>query len=566
MKKKLIIYNIILTLIVLALMTGVGLAVTDSNYKEMTERKIKEITDIYAANYSEDLSLPSGGDIRVTIVSATGVVLKDSSRQDVSDMENHIDREEIIAALNGEPRVVERESETLGTSMMYYAEMVPLEGEAAAEGDYVFVRVAVPVESSRSYILKSLVPMISILVLVWAGGTIASVLLSGVLLKPLQQVKEGLAGIERGTYKEIPPTTGDEDLNVILSGINDLGSRLQTSMAEAKGEKQKLDYVLNNVSDGIAVFDGGLNVLIANPRIYEIFGVKNVKGKHIEVLTADKTFISEVSDCATGKAGGIFQFETDGRYYMCTVRYTDSDMIIAVISDITESKNREKMRLEFFANASHELKTPLTSVKGFNDLISMQSTDERIVEYSRRADKEINRVLNLINDMLGLSRLENSGLSPERLTAVRLEEVAGEVAENLKLLSDEKEVSVTVSGKGEIQAEREHIYELIKNLAENGIRYNKKGGRVKIEIAEGKDGVTLKVQDNGMGIETQDQSRIFERFYRGSKSRSRETGGTGLGLSIVKHVCELYGAELTLKSKLGAGTVITVVFPRDKDA
>ncbi len=563
MKKKLIIYNVILTLIVLALMLGVGLAVTDSNYKEMTERKIREITDIYAENYSEDLSLPSGGDIRVTIVSATGVVLKDSSRQDVSDMENHIDREEIIAALNGEPRVVERESETLGTSMMYYAEKVTV--SESADG-YVFIRVAVPVESSRSYILKSLVPMISILVVVWAGGTIASVLLSGVLLKPLQQVKEGLAGIERGTYKEIPPTTGDEDLNVILSGINDLGSRLQTSMAEARGEKQKLDYVLNNVSDGIAVFDVGLNVLIANPRIYEIFGVKNVKGKHIEVLTADKTFISEVSDCATGKAGGIFQFETDGRYYMCTVRYTDSDMIIAVISDVTESKNREKMRLEFFANASHELKTPLTSVKGFNDLISMQSTDERIVEYSRRADKEINRVLNLINDMLGLSRLENSGLSPERLTAVRLEEVAGEVAENLKLLSDEKEVSVTVSGKGEIQAEREHIYELIKNLAENGIRYNKKGGRVKIEIAEGKDGVTLKVQDNGMGIETQDQSRIFERFYRGSKSRSRETGGTGLGLSIVKHVCELYGAELTLKSKLGAGTVISVVFPRDKDA
>ena len=563
MKKKLIIYNVILTLIVLALMLGVGLAVTDSNYKEMTERKIREITDIYAENYSEDLSLPSGGDIRVTIVSATGVVLKDSSRQDVSDMENHIYREEIKAASNGEPRVVERESETLGTNMMYYAEKVTV--SESADG-YVFVRVAVPVESSRSYLIKSLVPMISILVVVWAGGTIASVLLSGVLLKPLQQVKEGLAGIERGTYKEIPPTTGDEDLNVILSGINDLGSRLQTSMAEAKGEKQKLDYVLNNVSDGIAVFDGGLNVLIANPRIYEIFGVKNVKGKHIEVLTADKTFISEVSDCATGKAGGIFQFETDGRYYMCTVRYTDSDMIIAVISDITESKNREKMRLEFFANASHELKTPLTSVKGFNDLISMQSTDERIVEYSRRADKEINRVLNLINDMLGLSRLENSGLSPERLTAVRLEEVAGEVADNLKLLSDEKEVSVTVSGKGEIQAEREHIYELIKNLAENGIRYNKKGGRVKIEVAESKGGVTLKVQDNGMGIETQDQSRIFERFYRGSKSRSRETGGTGLGLSIVKHVCELYGAELTLKSKLGAGTVITVVFPRDKDA
>ena len=362
MKKKLIIYNIILTLIVLALMLGVGLAVTDSNYKEMTERKIREITDIYAENYSEDLTLPAGGDIRVTIVSATGVVLKDSSRQDVSDMENHIDREEIIAALNGEPRVVERESETLGTNMMYYAEKVTV--SESADG-YVFIRVAVPVESSRSYLIKSLVPMISILVVVWAGGTIASVLLSGVLLKPLQQVKEGLAGIERGTYKEIPPTTGDEDLNVILSGINDLGSRLQTSMAEAKGEKQKLDYVLNNVSDGIAVFDVGLNVLIANPRIYEIFGVKNVKGKHIEVLTADKTFISEVSDCATGKAGGIFQFETDGRYYMCTVRYTDSDMIIAVISDITESKNREKMRLEFFANASHELKTPLTSVKGF---------------------------------------------------------------------------------------------------------------------------------------------------------------------------------------------------------
>ena len=557
MKKKLIIYNIIVTVIVLLLMFGAGLIVTNGNYEDMTERKIKEITGIYAANYAEDMSFPaSTRDVRVTVVDATGKVIADSMQADVSGMENHIDRQEIVAALADSPQVVIRKSDTLDKQMMYYAEKV-------VSGDsYVFIRVAVPIESIDSYALQSLVPMLVILIAVWAVSTVASVFLSGVFLKPLKQVKDALKGIENGTYNKISPTTDDSDINSILSGINDLGERLRENIVAARDGKQKLDYVLNNVTDGIAVFDRSLNVMIANPRISEIFGVRDAAGKHIEVLTVDEVFVSAIRECADNRTGAIFQFEAENRWYLCTVNFTDSDLIIAVLCDITYTKNGEKMRLEFFANASHELKTPLTAVKGFNDLISMRSEDGTILEYSGKINKELDRVLNLIDDMLNLSKLENTSAAACQASEVSLGDVAREVRENLDMLAAEKKVKVNISGDAKVFAEREHIYELIKNLAENGIRYNNEGGEVKISLKDKKSSSELVVSDNGIGIDAAYQSRIFERFYRVDKSRSRATGGTGLGLAIVKHVCELYGAKLSLSSKLGAGTVVKVEFSK----
>ncbi|MGN0813705.1 MAG: ATP-binding protein [Candidatus Coproplasma sp.] len=551
MKKKLIIYNVVTAFIVLALSFIFGLSVTNSNYRELSEKKIKEITAVYALNYTEGISFPADGDVRVTVIDATGTVIADSLQ---SSEENHLYREEVIAAAQGNPQVVVRRSDTLNKDMMYYAEKVQ------TADSFVYIRVAIPMESINSYALKSIVPTVFILLLVWIGSVIASVLLSGVLLKPLKQVKNGLSQIEKGSYEKITPSTDDDEVNGILSAINDLSERLQNTILTAEDEKKKLDYVLANVTDGIAVFDGELNALIANDSLKKIFGVTEPIGKRADALTADRAFISAVTDCAYNKKDVIFQTEIDGRYYLCTSRYTASDLIIVVMCDVTQEKRSEKMRLEFFANASHELKTPLTAVKGFNDMVSMQSTDEAIVGYSKRIDKEINRVINLLNDMLDLSKLENSKLDKDSLTSINMEEIAKEVCEELHPLCVEKKVSLTIEGGASVTAEREHIYGLIKNLAENGVRYNNEGGNVKIRMSVENGKSVLCVSDDGIGIDASQQSRIFERFYRVNKSRSRATGGTGLGLAIVKHVCELYDAELSLKSRLGEGTTVTVAF------
>ncbi len=598
MKKKLIIYNVVVTVVVLALMFGFGIMVTNSNNYDIMEKKIKEITAVYVANYDGDISIPEDDEVRVTVIDSTGKVIKDNGTGEIE--ENHLYREEIQAAAAGDPTVVVRNSETLGKEMMYYAEAVKDDGGEIA----AFIRVAIPTEDISAYAVKSIVPMIIILLAVWLCSIIASVLLSGVLLKPLQQVKSNLAQIENGTYQKIAPTTGDSDMNEILSGINDLSEQLQTNIASARGEKQKLDYILSNISDGIAVLDGDLNIVIANETIKSIFGVTEAAGRSVDVLTADSTFISAVKGCAEKKSDAIFGLQINSLYYLCSVRYTQNDMfqgvnspacgsefatttkgesplggtapkargsggtaspggspfIIAVLTDVTQEKIGEKMRLEFFANASHELKTPLTAIKGFNDMITLQCKDKTISGYSEKIGKEIDRVINLLGDMLDLSKLENSSLRTENLAEIDLAEIANEVKDGLSRIAEERQVEIFVSGGGTVKAEREHIYELIKNLAENGVRYNNAGGRVDIKIESEGGRTKLTVADNGIGIDRKHQSRIFERFYRVDKSRSRATGGTGLGLAIVKHICELYNADLTLNSKLGDGTSISVTF------
>ncbi len=531
-----------------------GLLVTKSNQYDAAEQKIMQITSIYSNEYTgeTDYYEKAEPDIRVTIVDATGKVIADSERQDVSNFENHMDREEIQAALNDEPRAVTRYSESMGREMMYYA----LKTEF---GDsYVFVRVSIPVNSVNSYISKTLPLSLAIMFIALAASVTASIFFSGYLLKPLQKVKESISLIGSGRYSGVPPMTDDLEVNEMLSGINGIGEKLEKSITAVRGEKDKLDYIFKNVSDGIAVFGKDLSIEALNLRAQTLFGVKDFAGKDIAVLTSDRKFLSAAQSCAENKNGSIFRMDVGSGRYLCTMRYTDGDLIIAVLTDITAQTKGEEMRLQFFANASHELKTPLTAIKGFNDLVSLSTDSGTVKEYSAKIDKETGRMVKLIDDMLNLSKLENSGFDKERAERVSLGEVAGDVAESLKPLAESRNVALKVAGDACVFAVREHIYELIKNLAENAVRYNVDGGSASVVISEEQGKVKIKVKDTGIGIDSEHQSRIFERFYRVDASRSRATGGTGLGLAIVKHICEIYGADISLKSKLGAGTSVTV--------
>lgn len=555
MKNRLIVFTLLVTTVSLLVFFGFEILITEDLYYKQAEQKIIDVTAICAGNYTDAESAVKKHteDIRITVIDSRGDVIADSEQVDTSELENHLSREEIMAAVNDEPKPVKRKSDTLGRTMVYYALKVET-GE-----DYVILRAALPVETVREYVIGSIPMMLYVLCGALLCSLFASVAVGNSVMRPLKTVSADLRAIRDGTYRRVMPSSKDEDINKMLIDINEISEKLQETIKSANDDRERLGYILNNVSDGIVVLDREGRIGMINRNAAEIFRIDNASGSEYTVLTGDPDFNKAVRKGLTENADSVIEYGDDReRTYLASIRVLERGYVIIVLSDITAVKNNEKNRSEFFADASHELKTPLTAIKGFNDMILLRSEDETIRNFSLKVDKQVTRIIGLINDMLDLSRLENQReLLP---VAVNLREVADNVAVTLTPLCDTKHVNISVSGEETVYAEVEHMTELIKNLAENGVRYNNPGGVVRVTLSRTEEGVLLEVRDNGIGIEEKHQARLFERFYRVNKSRSRETGGTGLGLSIVKHICELYGAELTLSSKPGVGTKIRVLF------
>ncbi len=526
-----------------------GISVNKNSHIEEAEKEIVKITEIYAQNYNDNVTENVPQDIRVTVIDSSFKVVADSGDEAVVGT-YHTNREEIEAALGGNPKVVTRYSDSLKKDMVYYALKVD------RGGDYVFIRTAIPVESVSAYATKTIPTMVYVLIVALTVSVVLSIVAANGLIKPLKQVKKSISAINDGEFKPVLAKTGDSDINELISEINDVGEKLQKSIKAETEDREKLSFIINNVSDGIVVLKDKKIELI-NKNALSVFKIKDAAGNGYEILSSDKDFLENVA-AATDGAEKSFSMNAGGKDYLVSAAPLDKGFTAIVLSDITAVVKNERMRGEFFANASHELKTPLTAIKGFNDIIGMQTSEEKIKSLSAKIDKETTRIINLINDMLNLSRLEaETVISPEKLS---LKEIANEVKESLSPIAEQKKVTVKVDGDGMVEMEKEHAVELVKNLTENGIRYNEAGGHVEIKITEVNGKTTLSVKDDGIGIEEEHLSRIFERFYRVNKSRSRETGGTGLGLSIVKHVCSLYGAEVAVKSKFGSGTTVTVTF------
>lgn len=559
MKKKIIVTNVIIVVFALLILFLSGISITKSIYKKQAEERIIDVANIYAENYTSSDKVVKNvpKDYRVTVVDKSGKVLSDSETADVSIMVNHIDREEIVAALHGKPVAVTRRSDTTNKDMVYSAVKVDLSAD-----DYVFVRVSTPVDSVNLYATSTILPNFYVLIAAIIAAVILSVVLTKSLVKPMAEIKNNLIALNNGTFTPSTPSEKDPEINKMLSEINDIGEKLSDTITTVSEDNKKLDYILNNVSDGIVVITREGNIEVMNDNAKLVFDVKNdAISSNYTVLSANEKFISAVSDAVNERINKVFEFTTAAHdVYLTSIRCLDGGMTIIVLSDITAVKHGEEIRSEFFANASHELKTPLTAIKGFNDVIGMKSKDGDIGTLSAKIDKEVNRVVSLIDDMLNLSKLETT--KTPIVEKVDLVAVAYDAEESISALARDKNVNIEISGEGVVEMEKDHAYELVKNLMENSVRYNEDGGHVFVSVDEKTDKVTLKVKDDGIGIDEENQSRIFERFYRVNKSRSRETGGTGLGLSIVKHVAELYDAKLTLSSTLGAGTEITVSFKK----
>ncbi|MCL1803429.1 MAG: ATP-binding protein [Eubacteriaceae bacterium] len=558
MKKRLFLYITIIVSAGFICFFGMSVYVAHTSNLSIAKNTVIETANIYARLYSGSADLAefvkTNADTRVTVVSSDGKVLADSRPVNIDSLDSHLSRPEIQAAANGAPETSIRYSETLGVDLIYYAL------KAESENGYVFIRTAFPVAKIDAYLSQALpLLVLSMLAVVFLCFLLIRSMTNRALA-PLYSIEEKLRVLSKGEYKADPIASSYEEIDKITSEIDEIAYVLQGSIDALREEKTKLDYVMGNIGDGLFVVDEDSEIVLINSVALSIFGAApDLSRKSLGYLTYDKAIVEKIKGCINDGEDALFEYAKNGRIFLTTVkRLPNTKLAMVVLSDVTENRENAKRREDFFANASHELKTPLTAIKGFNELMAINNKDDGINKYIDSISRETDRMLMLIGNMLKLSELENSEVTNP--VDVSIAKTVNEAYDNLLPAITSKSIAFELVGDATVSAEPEHVYELVKNIIENAVRYNNQGGKVSVVIESSKSKASITVHDDGIGISQEEQSRVFERFYRIEKSRSVRNGGTGLGLAIVKHICALYDWQLSLKSKLGVGTEVKVQF------
>lgn len=389
--------------------------------------------------------------------------------------------------------------------------------------------------------------------------------------KRAEDIKNSLKSITQGHYRPVKSDSRNPEMYAIYNEINEIADGFLCAMRASDAERKKLNFVLNNVSQCILAVDENNVVKIMNAPAKKLFSRDDgFVGRDLYFAVSDAKLLSKL---ATALKDGPYSFEyrMEDKYLLVDICRTEGgihDEItdIIIISDVSAEKLAAKQRSDFFSNAGHELKTPLTSIQGLTELLLVKTDPESLAfKYAQRIHNEAERLGALVLDMLKLSNIENlQSLKAveESATEVELSDIAAEVIAALEVEAEKKNLTVTLEGKGVVVADPRKIYEIINNLYSNAVNYNVSNGSIKVVIGKTDCGTVLTVADTGIGIDKKHIPRLCERFYRVDKSRSKKTGGTGLGLAIVKHVCALYGAELNISSEEGVGTTVTVTFKK----
>lgn len=557
------IFSIVLVCVLLVFSLGI-IALHQSGSEMMRERLIAECNlSIALLKDREDIQLfkkyEADSAFRITVIEQNGDVFYDSLG---TQLENHKDREEIVSALNGESKAVERYSKTLGCSMIYYAKKTSL-----SDGSQVVVRLAISSYNTKDYFRVSIPMLVGGLLLAIVATAILSRILSYTISKKALQIEKRLKQINVGEYEPFIIKERDPSFDSIFKEINSLNANVTKRIIGEKNEKTKLQEVLNNISQGIIALSNASDIVFVNNSALKLFsGNADCVGKKPLVLIddiplAEKLLYIENEDFS-------FEYKYKSKYLSVAVKkiadktLSKSIEAIIIITDITKQKGISKQKSDFFANASHELKTPITVMQGLTEiLLSKESLDDSTKKQVERIHKESLRMASLIADMLKLSKLEASEEEPPSIS-INLRHVAEEIFSELTEQMAQKNISYMIIGECSIMADPKRAYELIGNLCSNAVNYNKENGSIEVILTEEYDRAIIKVKDTGIGIDKEHLPRICERFYRVDKSRSKKTGGTGLGLAIVKHICALYSAEMTIDSQIDKGTTVTVTFKK----
>ena len=491
----------------------------------------------------------SSSQCRITWIEADGTV-KFDNRSDPSTMENHADRAEVKEALENESGTSIRRSSTLSEHTLYYAKRMQ---------DGTVLRLAMSQRSVLFLMGGMISPVVFIFLAACALAGVLSYRVSKKIVKPLGSIDlQHPEQVE--TYDELSP---------FLQRIAAQNREIRSQMEEIRKQQQEFSMITENMSEGLFVVDRNYQILSYNRSAVRIFGMAPESvPENLLAVNRSEGFRSVVDSALKGRHAQE-NLELDGRVYQIIAspvcQQEDAlDLVGAVILtlDVTEKEAQEQYRREFTANVSHELKTPLTSISGIAEIIRNGIVrPEDIPHFAGKIYDASQRLITLIGDIIKLSRLDENQVPMER-ESVDLLETARDVVQQLASVARKNGVTLVTNGShGVVNGVRQVLGEMVYNLCENAVKYNRPGGRVWVDVRQAADHVELCVKDTGIGIPAAEQGRIFERFYRVDKSHSKAVGGTGLGLSIVKHGAALHHAAIHVDSEPGEGTAITLTFP-----
>lgn len=484
------------------------------------------------------------GDRRVTLIAPDGTVLADTQAK-ASGMENHLERKEVKEALeNGTGQSV-RYSETLTEKTVYYALLMP---------DGNVIRISAKRYTMASVALGLLYPIIAVLTL----GALISLFMSGKIAKSV------VDPINEIDLEHPDKTECYDELAPLLKKIDTQNRTISRQIAESERAQRDFNMITENMSEGFLIIDDKTNLLSCNSAALKLLGADGKKSTCVLELNRTAKFRNTVAHVLSGKSCRDTMELGDMVYSLIASPVTENEKTIGaviIILDITESASREKLRREFTANVSHELKTPLTSISGFAEIMAGGDTPpDTVRDFSKSIYDEAQRLISLVGDIIKISELDEGERGD--LEEVDIYSVCEEAVKRAMPLAAKNNVKISLVGPHLSVRGREKILcEMAENLIDNAVKYNKEGGSVDVSVGTDDGSVYIKVKDTGIGIPMKDRKRVFERFYRVDKGRSKALGGTGLGLSIVKHAAMYHNAEIKLKSEEGVGTEIEVLFP-----
>ena len=484
-------------------------------------------------------------DYRLTWVASDGTVLFDTL-DSAENMENHADRVEVREAFaKGESSSV-RYSTTLTERTLYYAK---------ALNDGTVLRISIRQATVLALVLVMLQPILLVAILAVILSAALANWMSKKIVRPLNSLDLDHP-LENDAYEELAP---------LLSRIHQQRQQIAAQLHSLKKQTDEFAQVTSHMKEGLVLLDNAGKILSINPAAQQVFGAESSCDGQ-DFLTIDRSRDLHLAIQTAAEEGhGEIRSERNGREFQFDIsRIESEDAFVGTVLlafDVTEQAFAEQNRREFTANVSHELKTPLQSITGSAELLENGLVKpEDVPRFVGMIRTEAARLVTLVDDIIHLSQLDE-GAAPDRET-VDLLETAKDAASALGDSATEKGIHVSVSGESvSISGVRSFLHEMIYNLCDNAIKYNVENGSVEITVVRKEQEAVVTVKDTGIGIPAEHQSRIFERFFRVDKSRSKTSGGTGLGLSIVKHIAQYHGATIKLQSEFGCGTTVSVVFP-----
>ena len=506
---------------------------------------------------------------RVTIVAPDGRVLADSavSGPALGALENHADRPEVKAALAGQSTSVRRRSATVGAELLYAATPVRHAGTIVG-----VARVSRGVEGITEQSRELWRSAALGLALALVATFLLSLALSRSFGRALRQIMDGARQLAGGDLGARTRVRRDDELGELARILDDSATLLQQRMAELARDRGRTDAILSALDDGVLAVDHRGTVVLANQRLGRAMGLDAAIGRHyLEVVRQPEVaqLVEDVLRTGARRETEAELLHLQRVYAITAVPFPGAEGtphgVVLTFDDATERHRVERIRRDFVANASHELRTPLTSIRGFVEALEdgALAQPETAQRFLGKIRTHADRMAALVDDLLELSRLESATREPE-WDETGVGELVDDVLASFAGPAGRKQVQLARTGGGDpaVVSDPERLRRILENLVDNAVKYTPPGGRVEVEVFAGPDGAArVTIADNGPGIPAEHLPRIFERFYRVDKARSRELGGTGLGLSIVRHLAESVGAAVTVESEPGRGTRFSVTLP-----